>query len=120
MNKALIDRIEANRAEYERLLKDECYTDVRFNPKNGALAAIHREHRFDTAFGIFGIPRGDYERISLDVLYEYGNAIVLGAERADYKIKVPEGLLNGKNFTYILYIQETTSAYLFEPLNSNR
>jgi len=62
------------------------------------LAAIHREHRFDTAFGIFGIPRGDYERISLDVLYEYGNSVVLGAERADYKIKVPEGLLNGKKF----------------------
>ena len=38
MDKALIDRIEANKAEYERLLKDECYIDVRFNPKNGALS----------------------------------------------------------------------------------
>jgi len=98
MDKVLSDRIEANRKEYERLIKDDNYTDVRFNQKNGALAAIHKEHRFDHALGIFGIPRGDYERISLDVLYEYGNAIVLGAERSDYKIRVPEGLLNGKKF----------------------
>jgi len=44
----------ANRFENERLLKDDNYTDVRFNPKNGALAAIHREHNFDPK-------RGKYE-----------------------------------------------------------
>jgi len=98
MDKSLADRIEANRKAYERLLKDDNYTNVRFNPKNGALSAIHKEHRFDTAKGIFGIERGDYERISMCVLYDEGNSIILGAEKSDYKIKVPEGLLNGKKF----------------------
>ena len=36
MDKVLSDRIEANRKEYERLIKDDNYTDVRFNQKNGA------------------------------------------------------------------------------------
>ena len=43
MNEALSEKIETNRKEYERLMKDGKYPDVRFNPKNGALAAIHRE-----------------------------------------------------------------------------
>jgi len=77
MDKELEVRIEANRKEYERLLKDDDYTDVRFNPRNGALSAIHREHNFDPTIGIFGIPRGNYERISLDVLYDYGNCVIL-------------------------------------------
>ena len=47
MDKVLADRIEANSKEYVRLLEDDNYTDVRFNPKNGALSAIHKEHRFD-------------------------------------------------------------------------
>jgi len=98
MNKTLIDRIEANRKEYYRLLNDGNYTDVRFNPKNGALLAIHKQHEFDPKIGIFGIPRGDYERIASEVLYEYGMSIILGSERSDYKIKIPEGLLNGKLF----------------------
>ena len=98
IDKTLVDRIELNRKEYERLLTDDDYTNVRFNPKNGALSAIHKEHRFDTATGLFGIPRGDYERISLEVLYEYGNKIVFGPEKPEYKIKVPDGDLNEKKF----------------------
>jgi len=79
-------------------LKDDNYTDVRFNPRNGALSAIHKEHRFDTEIGIFGIERGEYERISLAVLYENGNKIILGSEKQIYKIKVPDGDLNEKKF----------------------
>jgi len=95
---ALSAKIEANRKEYERLLTDDNYTDVRFNPETGALSAIHKEHRFDTEKGIFGIERGEYERISLDVLYEQGNKVVLGSEKQEYKIKVPDGDLNNKKF----------------------
>ena len=98
MDKALTSRIEANRKEYERLLKDNNYTDVRFNPKNGGLSAVHKEHNFDPTIGKFGIPRGDYERISLDVLYEYGNSVILESEKLGYEIKTPEGFLNGKLF----------------------
>ena len=97
-NQALVDYIEANRKEYERLLKDENYTDVRFNPINGALSAIHKDHRFDSEMGIFGIERGEYERISLNVLYEYGQKVVLGSEKQEYKIKMPDGELNDKKF----------------------
>ena len=95
MDKALEVKIEANRKEYERLTKDDNYTDVRFNPRNGALSAIHKEHNFDPTIGIFGIPRGDYERISLDVLYDYGNSVILGSEKMGREIKTSEGHLNG-------------------------
>ena len=44
METAISERIEANRKEYERLLKDDNYTDVRFNPENWSLAATHKEH----------------------------------------------------------------------------
>ena len=98
MDKALASKIEANRKEYERLLKDENYTDVRFNPKNGGLSAIHKEHLFDTEKGIFGIERGEYERISLDILYENSYKVILGSEKQEYKIKVPDGDLNDKKF----------------------
>ena len=92
MDKALIDRAEANKAEYERLLKDECYTDVRFNPKNGALAAIHREHNFDPK-------RGRYETHVQDVGYNYGNAVILDCEPGNmYKIKHTDGTWNWKQF----------------------
>ena len=96
--KVLSEKIEANRREYERLLKDDDYTEVRFNPKNGALAAIHRDHRFDPTIGIFGIPRGDYERIAFSTLYDYGMCVILNSEISGYKIKTPEGFLNGKLF----------------------
>jgi hypothetical protein len=91
-------RIEANRVEYERLIKDDNYVGVKFNPNNGALVAIHKEHRFDKTIGKFGIPRGDYERISTDVLYDYGRSVILEAEKQTEGLKSPEGLLDGKKF----------------------
>jgi len=98
MDEALIVKIEANRKEYYRLLKDDNYTDVRFNPKNGALLAIHKEHHFDSTIGIFGISRGEYERISLEVLYEYGRSIILESEYDIDCVKTPDGLLDWKKF----------------------
>ena len=98
MNEVLSEKIEANRIEYERLMKDDNYTDVRFNHKNGALATIHREHHFDPTVGIFGIPRGDYERIVLNVLYDYGMAVILDSEYTEDGVKAPDGYLDGKCF----------------------
>ena len=98
MDKVLSENIETNRKEYERLIKDGNYTDVRFNQKNGALSAIHREHHFDPTIGIFGMPRGNYERIVLNVLYDYGMAVILGSEKLGREIKVSEGYLNGSLF----------------------
>ena len=98
MNEALASRIKANMEEYYRLLEDSNYTNVRFNEKTGGLSAIHIEHNFDPTIGIFGIPRGDYERISIDVLYEYGKTVVLGSEKRGIGKKAPEGLLDGKEF----------------------
>ena len=98
MNRALADRIEANRKEYHRLLNDSNYTNVQFNEKTGGLLAVHRYHYFDPTIGIFGIPRGDYERLTSEMLYDYGMSVILKSELSGYKIKTPEGLLNGKLF----------------------
>jgi len=98
MDTNVSERIEVNRKKYECLLKDDNYTDVRFNPENGALAATHIDHIFDKAIGIFGIERGEYERISLDVLYQNGNSVVLGSEKTNYKKKIADGILNEKKF----------------------
>jgi hypothetical protein len=91
-------RIGENQKEYKRLLKDDNYTNVRFNPKNGALSAIHREHNFDPTIGKFGIPRGEYEKISLEVLYQYGKRIILDSEKTLYGLKSSDGLLEGISF----------------------
>ena len=91
-------KIETNRKEYQRFLNDDNYTDVRFNPKNGALSAIHKDHQFDPTIGKFGLPRGNYERITLDVLYDYGRSAILGSERTPRGIQVPDGLLDGYKF----------------------
>ena len=98
MNETLSEKIKANRKEYERLMKDDDYTDVRFNPKNGALSAIHKEHNFDTYIGKFGIERGDYERNSVDILYDSGKKIILGSEIKPEGIKSNEGFLDDKKF----------------------
>jgi len=98
MNEALVNRIEANRLEYYRLLEDSNYTGVRFNEKTGGLLAIHREHNFDPTIGKFGIPRGNYELISLEVLFEYGKNVILESEYMKDCVKTPEGFLDGKRF----------------------
>jgi hypothetical protein len=98
MERAEIHRIEANRAEYERLKKDDSYVDVRFNKNTGGMLAIHKDHHFDPTIGRFGIPRGDYERITVETLYRYGRSAVLGSEKMPDGVRPPEGLLDGKKF----------------------
>jgi hypothetical protein len=90
--------IKERRAEYERLRNDGSYVRVKFNERNGALYAEHRDHNFDPTVGIFGVPRGDYERIASKVLYDYGRCVILGSERSTRGIKVAEGFLDGTKF----------------------
>ena len=83
MDKALTIKIEANRKEYERLLKDDNYTDVRFNPDNGGLTAMHKGHKknnpkeekyFD------GLTSIDLEKKCQDVLFKNGHSCILEKE----------------------------------------
>ena len=94
-------------AEYIRKARDEYdaysgteWTKVGFDEHSGGYWIYHKEHRFDPTLGIFGIPRGDYERISSEALMNYGMRIVLGSEEQDGKDweKKPDGLLNEKIF----------------------
>ena len=68
------------------------YTDVRFNPINGALAAIHKEHNFDPK-------RGKYEIIVQNIGFQAGNAVILGSEPGRvYNVKYTDGTWNGDQF----------------------
>jgi len=92
MNKALADKIEANSKEYERLLKDEKYTDVQFNPETGGLKATHINHNFDDVNGI-------YERNVQKIGFADGNSIILESEKGKpIGQRYTEGLWNGKPF----------------------
>ncbi|GHT69195.1 hypothetical protein FACS189452_09770 [Bacteroidia bacterium] len=91
-------RIIANKREYERLRADANYTNVKFNDKTGGLLAIHKDHCFDPTIGRFEIPRGDYERIASEVLFNYGHSIILNSEKLARGLSAPEGKLDGKFF----------------------
>jgi hypothetical protein len=98
INDAPQQRLAARRSEYERLKADPAYTNVKFDEKTGGLLAIHKDHNFDPTIGRFGIPRGDYERIAAEVLYDNGKSVILQSENMPDGIKTPEGLLDGKVF----------------------
>ena len=51
---------EENFQEYLRLLHDPNYVDVTFDQESGGVSAVHREHKFDSDIGAFGIRKGDY------------------------------------------------------------
>jgi hypothetical protein len=92
MDKALVDKIETNRKEYERLLKDGNYTNVRFNPKTGGVMATHIDHTFDDKNGI-------YEKNVQEVGFNDGNAVIFGSEKGKpIGQRYTEGLWNGKPF----------------------
>lgn len=75
------ERIKANKAEYQRLLKDENYTDVVFNKKTGGLKATHVGHiTHDTpkAERFFeGLTSSDLERECQDQLVAMGHKALL-------------------------------------------
>ena len=75
------ERIKVNKAEYQRLLKDENYTDVVFNKKTGGLKATHVGHiTHDTpkAERFFeGLTSSDLERECQDQLVAMGHKALL-------------------------------------------
>ena len=85
----LRERIAAkiNVQEYERLKKDENYTDVEFNEQTGGLKAIHIDHQFDKI-------RGHYEKDAQNILFENGYKTILSSEKG-FESKHFEGYING-------------------------
>ncbi len=71
------------------------YTDVKTN-KQGGMKATHVGHNFDTTVGRFRIQRGDYEKITRDVLFKKGYDVKLRNEDGEVGTKQPDGYLNGK------------------------
>lgn len=71
--------------EYLQLLADKDYIDVQFNPATGGLQATHVLHGFHPKTGHF-------EKEVRDLLFENGDKIILGKERAAKGEKVQEGV----------------------------
>ena len=86
---------EENFQEYLRLSKDPNYYDVTFDEQSGGISAIHKDHRFDSEIGAFGIKIGQYERLAVDVLRRRGHSVILESELAPNGVKTPDGSLDG-------------------------
>lgn len=86
---------EENFQEYLRLSKDPNYYDVTFDEQSGGISAIHKDHRFDSEIGTFGIKIGQYERLAVDVLRKRGHSVILESELAPNGVKTPDGSLDG-------------------------
>ncbi len=91
-----VARYEQNKALYNRLKEDKNYFDVEFDEKSGGVKATHVGHNFDPTIGRFGIPRGNYEKITRDALLKKGYKVVLRKEFGDEGIKQPDGYVNDK------------------------
>ena len=88
-------RREDNYQEYLRLLNNPNYVDVLFDDVSGGMSAIHRDHQFDSQIGVFGIKKGDYERIAVNTLRDRGHAVILESEIAPDGIMSPDGFIDG-------------------------
>lgn len=87
---------EENFQEYLRLREDPNYYDVSFDEKSGGVSAVHKEHYFDKNVGPFGIPKGEYEKITVNTLRKRGHLIYLESENAPDGVKTPDGVLDGQ------------------------
>ncbi|MBQ6081533.1 MAG: hypothetical protein IJS70_09480 [Bacteroidales bacterium] len=85
---------EENYNEYLRLLQNDDYLGVTYDEVSGGVSAVHKYHQFDKQKGAFGIRRGDYERIVVNVLRNEGHRIVLESEMSVQGIKKCDGLLD--------------------------
>ena len=88
-------RREENFQEYLLLLRDSHYVNVIFDEQSGGVSAIHRDHKFDSETGAFGIKIGKYERIAVDILRKRGHRITLESELAPFGVKTPDGYFDG-------------------------
>ena len=87
---------EENFQEYLRLREDPNYYDVSFDEKSGGVSAVHKEHYFDKNVGPYGIPKGEYEKITVNTLRKRGHLIYLESENAPDGVKTPDGVLDGQ------------------------
>ena len=86
------ERIEKNRSLYDKLIKDDKYTDVAFDENNGGLKATHIGHNLDK-------DKGWYETTIQDVGYKHGHSVILEEEPQNvYKGKSCEGLWDNLKF----------------------
>lgn len=85
---------EENFQEYLRLLDNPDYYGVTFDEQSGGMSAVHRNHRFDSEVGAFGVKIGEYEKNVLNLLRERGHLITLESELAPHGIKTPDGRLD--------------------------
>ena len=86
------ERIEKNRSLYDKLIKDDKYTDVAFDENNGGLKATHIGHNLDK-------DKGWYETTIQDVGYKHGHSVILEEEPQNvYKGKSCEGLWDDLKF----------------------
>lgn len=56
---------------------------------------MHRDHKFDSEIGAFGIKTGEYERLAVDALRKRGHCITLEFELAPNGVKTPDGTIDG-------------------------
>lgn len=83
---------EANKKQYEALLKDSNYKDVEFNPETGGLKATHKEHNLDKK-------KGWYEQRAQQIGYENGHSVLLEKEdHTKLNVKNTEGTWDGVKF----------------------
>lgn len=87
-------RREENYLEYLRLLQDNDYLDVTYDEKSGGVSAVHKCHKFSKQMGDYGMPRGDYEKVVLDVMRKRGYRIILESEPNMPGVKSCDGYLN--------------------------
>lgn len=85
---------EENYQEYLRLLNNPDYKDVTFDEKSGGVSAVHKDHKFDKQIGVYGCPRGDYERTVIRILRTLGHRVVLESEKSQENTKNCDGFLN--------------------------
>ena len=85
---------EENYNEYLRLLQDDDYLDVTYDNESGGVSAVHKLHKFDKQPGLYGLRRGDYERLSINVLREGGYRIILESEHSKQNTRICDGYLD--------------------------
>lgn len=81
---------------YMGLIKSTGYHEIIYDSRSGGLSAIHNEHSFDKSISPFGYPRGNYERVVLEILRKRGECIILVSETPRGKsIKINDAEING-------------------------
>jgi len=85
-------RIAENKKEYERYKNDPEYIEVKFNPENGGVKAIHKLHNFDKV-------GGEYEKDVQNAGYNAGHSVIFTSEKGKPDgEKYTEGIWDGLTF----------------------